>query len=459
MHKNSLFSLLLILSVLLQSCTGTKKYAKQAMQFESAGMYTDAAKNYLESLRRDPNNIDARIGLKKNGEKVFQDHLDRFFTAKATGEKKAAVYSYLDAQAYADILSSYNISVEQPSYMKNDFEMVKDAYLEELYNEGKMLMGKASYAAAENIFKEVKSLEPGYKDVDRLKEIAYVEPYYQQAVEAYAEERYVKAYNLLENVVNKAPDYKDAKMLQSECLELGLFTIAIVGIGNATEDDVLGHKIQASLLTNLTRNTNPFIKIIDRENMESILEQQRLNLSGAIDENTAASVGELLGSKAVLSGKIIERTLTTGKTRTFTRDGYQAYSVKRFNKATQKDELVTKYKKVGYKEYYQMNEVKLAYQLQVTSLETGEIIFSRVFDQTNTDAMHFAIYDGDSRYLYPEVKGTVSLNKNEKRRLDALLSAKREVKASTELMDELVSSSTNYFSDDIIRTVNGHISK
>ncbi len=459
MLKNSLFSLLVFSLVLLQSCTGTKKYAKQAMQFESAGMYTDAAKNYLESLRRDPNNIEARIGLKKNGEKVFQDHLDRFFTAKATGEKKKAVYAYLDAQAYADVLSSYNIGVEQPSYMKKDFEMVKDAYLEELYNEGKMRMGESSYAEAENIFKEVKSLDPDYKDVDRLKEIAYVEPYYQKAVDAYAEERYVKAYNLLDNVVKQTPDYKDAKALQSECLELGIFTIAIVGIGNTTGDDVLGHKIQASLLTNLTQNNNPFIKIIDRENMESILEQQRLNLSGAIDENTAASVGELLGSKAVLSGKIIERTLTTGRTRTYAREGFQAYSVKRFNKATQKDELVTKYKKVGYKEYYQMNEVKLAYQLQVTSLETGEIIFSRVFDRTNTDAMHFAIYEGDPRYLYPESKGTVSLNKNEKRRLDGLLSAKREVKATTELMDELLDSSTNYFSDDIIRTVNSYISK
>ena len=459
MIKNTAYLLYFILFIALQSCSGTKKYAKQALQFETAGMYQDAAKNYLESLRRDQNNIEARIGLKKNGEKVFQDHLDEFFTAKAIGDNKKAVYAYIDAQKYAETLKRYNIEVEEPTYMKRDFEVLKGEYLENQYNEGKILMGKEQYAEAKTIFKEVMELDPNFKDVSNLKQIAYVEPYYKQALAAYAEENYVKAYYLLDNVVVKDPNYKDTKSLRAECLELGTYTIAIIGIDNVTEDDVIAHKVQASLLTNLANNNNPFIKIIDRENMERILEQQRLNLSGAIDENTAATVGELLGAKAVISGKIIDRSLTTGNTRTYDRKGFYAYTVKQFNKATQKDEVVTKYNKVSYKEYYQMNEVKLAYQMQVTSLETGEIIFSRVFDQGSNDAMHFAIYDGDSRYLYPENKGVVSLNKNEKRKLDNLINASRELKTTTELMNELLNSSTSYFSEDIIRTVNGYISK
>lgn len=459
MLKKSRYLIAIIVFTVLQSCSGTKKYAKQALKFEAAGMYQDAAKNYLESLRRDQNNIEARIGLKKTGEKVFQDRLDNFFTAKAVGDNRKAIYDYIEAQKYKETLSRYNIIVEQPSYMERDFEVLKSEYLEKRYNEGKMLMGQEKYGEAKSIFKEVIELDPEYKDVTNLKQIAYIEPFYQKALAAYAEESYVKAYYLLDNVVSEDPNYKDTKSLRAECLELGMYTIAILGIDNVTGDNILGHKIQASLVTNLANNTNPFIKVIDRENMESIIEQQRLNLSGAIDENTAAKVGELLGAKAVISGKIIERSLTTGSTRTFNRNGYQAYSVKQFNKASQKEETVTKYNKVAYKEYYQMNEVKLAYQMQVTSLETGEIIFSRLFDQANSDAMHFAIYDGDGRYLYPEVKGAVSLNRNEKSNLNNLLSASREVKASTELMDELLSSSTSYFSEDIIRSVNGYISK
>ena len=73
--------------------------------------------------------------------------------------------------------------------------------------------------------------------------------------------------------------------------------------------------------------------------------------------------------------------------------------------------------------------------------------------------MHFALYDGDGRYLYPEVKGVISTNRNEKRKLETLLNSPREVKATTELMSDLLASSTNYFSEDIIRSVNGYISK
>lgn len=459
MLRISRYLIIILVYTSVQGCSGTKKYAKQAIQFEAAGMYQDAAKNYLESLRRDRNNIEARIGLKKTGEKVFQDYLDAFFSAKAVGNKREAVYAYIDAQKYREILSGYNITVDQLSYMQRDFELLKNEYLETQYNEGKVLMGQEKYAEAKIVFTEVIDLDPNFKDVSNLKQIAYIEPYYQQALVAYSDENYVKAYYLLDNVVSNDPNYKDTKNLRAECLDLGIYTIAIVGIENTTGDDVLGHKIQASLVTNLANNTNPFIKVIDRENMESILEQQRLNLSGAIDENTAATVGELLGAKAVISGRIIERVLKTGATRSFNRNAYQAYSAKQFNKATQKEETVTKYKKVAYKEYYQMNEVKLAYQLQITSLETGEIIFSRVFDQSSKDVMHFALYDGDGRYLYPEVKGVISTNRNEKRKLETLLNSPREVKATTELMSDLLASSTNYFSEDIIRSVNGYISK
>ncbi len=459
MLRKSINILLLTSILIIEGCSGTKKYAKQALEFEAAGMYKDAAKYYLESLRRDPNNIEARIGLKNNGEKVFQDYLDSFFTAKATGDNKKAIYTYIDATNYAEKLKSYNITVEEPSYIKNDFESLKQDYLENQYNAAKVLMGQEKYKDAQNLFQEVLTLDPEYKDAVNLNKIAYVEPFYKNALDAYSQEQYVKAYYLLDNVVEKDPNYKDTKSLREECLELGIYTIAIVGIDNLSGDNVAGHKIQASLLTALTNNNNPFIKIIDRENMENLIEQQRLNLSGAIDENTAATVGELLGAKAVISGKVIEQKLNTGETKVYPKNGYQAYSVKQFNKTTQKEEFVTKYNKVNYKEYYQLNEVKLSYQVQLTSLETGEIIFSKVFDQNKTDEMHFALYEGDNKFLYPEVKGNVSLDRKRKRALDALFSAKKELKTTTELMSELLESSTKSISNEIINRVDRYISQ
>jgi curli biogenesis system outer membrane secretion channel CsgG len=459
MKKRILYIALIFVILILQACSGTKKYAKQAEAFQEAGLYKDAASSYLESLRRDPTNLDARVGLRLNGVKVFGDYLDDFFKAKAVGDNRKAVYTYLDAKRYAETLGMYNISVDEPGYIKSDFEAIKAEYLSTLYNDSKMLLGKGDYTAAKSKLSEIVTIDSEFKDAKELEKIALIEPLYIQAEQAFRQEKYVKAYDLMNQVNAHDIDYKESMSIKQQCLELGTYTVALLSITNTTNDKAISHKIQANLMSALANNNNPFIKIIDRENMEALLAQQKLNLSGSIDEKTAASAGDLLGAKAVLTGKVIEYYSNMGKMQVFDRNGFEAYGVKQFNKATQKEEVVTKYKKATYTEYYQKNEVKLAYQIQLTSLQTGEILFSKFFDQTNADAMHFAIYDGDARYLYPEANGTVSFNNNERNQLNQLLNAKREVDDASELTNSLLNSSTSNFSRDIINQLQNYISK
>lgn len=459
MTKQFLYTTLISCFLFTQACSGTKKYAKQAQAYQEAGLYKDAAASYLESLRRDPTNLDARVGLRLNGARVFGDYLDDFFKAKAIGETRKAVYTYIEAKRYAETLGMYNIQVDEPSYIKSDFESLKEEYLTGLYNDGKMLLGKGDFNAAKSKLSEITSIDEEYKDAKELEKIAIIEPLYLQAEQAFQQDKFVKAYNLLNQVGVYDNSYKESIHIKEQCLELGTYTVALLSFSNATTDQAISHKIQANLLSSLANNNNPFIKIIDRENMEALLAQQKLNLSGAIDEKTAATAGDLLGAKAVLTGKVIEYSANPGKMQVYDRSGFEAYGVKQFNKVTQKDEVVTKYKKTSYTEYYQKNEVKLAYQIQLTSLQTGEILFSKFFDQTTGDAMHFAVYEGDSRNLYPEANGAVSFNKNERNQLNQLLNAKREISGTNELTNSLLNSSTSVFSRDIITNLQKYISE
>jgi hypothetical protein len=56
------------------------------------------------------------------------------------------------------------------------------------------------------------------------------------------------------------------------------------------------------MMTGLTQTNDPFLRIVDRENMDRILEEQRLSLSGVVDQETAVRVGNLMGAQAVLMG-------------------------------------------------------------------------------------------------------------------------------------------------------------
>lgn len=450
--------LFLLLALVLQSCSGTKKYAKQAGKFEAAGLYDEAANYYYESLKRDKTNIEAIAGLKKNGEKVFQDYLDDFTELSKKGNNKEAISKYNIAQDYSNKLEKVNIELEIPDYIKSDYEDLKNDYLLKKYNEGKVALGNENFEKALGIFKEVSRLDENYKDVSNLKKIAFVEPYYQDAINSYTEENYIKTYYLLENVYQLDPNYKDTKEIREDCLEKGTYTVAIAGIKDVN-GGANGHKIHASLLNNLMNSDNPFIKVIDRENIDFIMNQQKLNLSGAVNEESGANSGELFGIKAVVSGKFLEATMLPGSKKVVKRDGYESYWVEQVNESTKKEEKVKKYAKVNYFEYQQRNEVALSYQIQLTSLETGEIIFSKIVNKGSIDEVKYITYEGNVDNLYAQANGKLTTNRAKKNELNSLSKSKRNITSTNALLNDLMTSSVNSVSTDLLKAIDSYVRK
>ena len=73
----------------------------------------------------------------------------------------------------------------------------------------------------------------------------------------------------------------------------------------------LGQAASDILITEMVK-TGKFI-VIEREKMHKLLEEQKLGLSGAIDANTAAQMGKILGLNAIITGAISNfGTRTTG---------------------------------------------------------------------------------------------------------------------------------------------------
>lgn len=61
--------------------------------------------------------------------------------------------------------------------------------------------------------------------------------------------------------------------------------------------------LDQSALTSLSANTS--LTIIDRSNMEKILAEHKLSLSGLVDTNKAIEVGNLLSAEYIITGNII----------------------------------------------------------------------------------------------------------------------------------------------------------
>ena len=432
--------------LVLVACNGSKGLSKKAAQLEAGGMYAEAADMYLQSVQRSSKNVDAKIGLKKNGQQLLNDKLSVFWKAFNMGDQKAeAVNAYIAAKSYADQVGRLGVQLEIPDNYTSDFTKVKGEYVLELYEKGQALMDKQDYPNAEKIFARIGELEPGYKDSGSLQAVAYLEPLYRSGKEALAAAQYRKAYNDLGKVLAKDAAYKDCAALRKDAVEKGRYTIAVLPFTGNAKQKPINDKLLAYATTALTEVNDPFLKVVDRENLQRILEEQRLGLSGVVDEQTAVSVGNLMGAKAVLMGTLIDYREEVGALKTSTKSGFESYRMRQLNKETNTYETIVKYRPVKYTEHLQENKVILSFSYKIVSLETGEVLFSKVVDANKDDHMYYASYDGDKTTLMPAGQnGTVDPNDAARRNLQQLLAAPREIKPVATLgSDALREGATN----------------
>jgi hypothetical protein len=113
--------------------------------------------------------------------------------------------------------------------------------------------------------------------------------------------------------------------------------------------------------------------------------------------------------------------------------------VEQLNKETGENYYVTRYKAVRYSEFYQENKVVMSFSYRLVSLETGEVLMSKVVDKEASDDMYYAAYDGNGDLLMPANKGVVDLRDGARREMRQLLSAPRTVKSIATLSNELLS--------------------
>ena len=441
---------LLALALLVVSCTGSKSFSKKAAKLDEAGLYAEAAEMYLQSAQRSNKNVEAKIGLKKTGQMLLNDKLSEFFKNMAVGSNKGeAVAAYLEAKRYQDQVNRLGVVLEIPDHYRSDFERVKGEHLVDLYDQGQALLAKQDFRAAELLFTQIAKLEPNYKDASSLQAVAYLEPLYRAGKVDLEAGRYRKAYDELSRVMEKDAGYKDTGALRQEALTKGQYTIAVLPFTSAIKRTDITSLMQAHAMTSLLETSDPFLKVVDRENIDRILEEQRLGLSGVVDEQTAVRVGNLIGAQAVLMGTVIDYREEPGTLRRSTKDAYESYRVQQVNKETGEKYFVTRYKPVRYSEYFQENKVVMSFSYRLVSLETGEVLASKVVDREAEDHMYYASYDGNGEILLPARNGQVDLAERARRELRGLLSAPREMKSVATLSNEIVRGASSVMAVDI----------
>lgn len=426
-------------ALLFVGCNGPKALVKKGLELENAGQIEQAANLYYAAVMKDRSHVDALASLQRAGQGVLNMRLDDFQSAVALNDRAEAVRTYEAAVAYFDKIGSVNVRLDFPERHKMAFNQVKSAHMDDLYEAGMEDLATERFNDALSKFEEIVRLDPSFRDADLQADIAYCEPRYRSGKTALSVGKYRSAYRDFDEVIGRKLDFKDAAALKDEALSQGLYTIAVIGFQNGSDRPNLENKFRTYVMQEVANSTDPFLKVVDRENQQMILQEQQLALSGMLDENTAIEVGGLLGAKALMKGTVVSYEASQTELRRNTRQGFESYRVEKVN-AEGKKYYDTQYRAVTYMEFEQSREVSVTFNLALISLATGETLASEMITRSRSDAIRFAKYTGNRNNLFPaNMSGTV--NRSGQRELQGLLASRQELIAESSLLNEAVQES------------------
>ena len=434
--KQRLPLLLLAIAIAFAGCV-SKRYVKKGLKYEEAGFYELAAEMFYQAVLANPKNLDAAIGLRNNGQKVLSNKEFEVSKAYLNGDDKAVVYNYIESRAYFDKINATGVNIALSPATKGYFDEAKPRYLSKRYDEARLLLEDEKFKESEQIFAEIKQIDPGYQGVDEHMKVSQCEPLYRQGTEYLLNGLYRSAYLSFNTIIVNHGVYKDSKDLRDEALNKGMLTISMGAIKNNTNIADAATILQSKIVTQLGELRNPFIKVVE-------IKGNRIPVASASISEVSST--KMLMAKASFNGTVVKYTTFEGKEKREEKRGYMKEEVVNKDKVTGEEKKEVKYHKIVYLVVSKENNVNITFQYQLTSTETNAVLVSDAFDVNLSDQANYAIFEGDKSKLIPgywefadkdSPKDRIDESASADRALKQLLAANRNVKTVSTLQSEV----------------------
>ena len=306
-------------------------------------------------------------------------------------QPEAAIETWHLAEDYKRRLETIGLFRRKRQYMR-----LSKTHLTTLQG-SKYLLELEDFDAAFHVFKAIQKLNPDYKDV---KQLSYVlcEPRYRNAKQALTDGRFRSALAYTQEISRVQSGYKDVAKLRDDILEQGQFGVVLQPIKNETGIPNLGIEMERGIEAAMSKIRDPFFTLVDRDNLDFILQENQLRLSGITAENSS-QIGRLARADAFVSAKVSNCRYHRSKLHKRAKTGYEAYRV-RIKNSDGISEYQTRFKEVTYHSYTQSAYLTLRLDIEMISATTSEVLFSRSITKTISDEVSYHLYPGNKENFY-----------------------------------------------------------
>lgn len=369
----------------LVACNSQKKALSEAQSLRAAGMHQMAFDRYYGIYVEAPSDHEAYKGLKETGSYlvnmayaqvqmlVGQERYEGALKALDDAERFYNQYAWLELQRpfYAETIRQ-EIHKSIADY---NFAQAQDAVHREQWDEARMYLNTA------------RRYNRRKEEIEYLDLMIRILPDYKKGQKAMELKLYQEAYGYFEKVSRIDADFGNVLTLMDECLLNGRITLAVVQLphhdGPRSQDRALVSAVKQAILA----QNNPFVRLVSRDDLDYLLQEQRNSMLGTFDERALIEAGKLVGAEYIVLGDLLKYDLETRLTRDQAQKGFTGRNILS--------------KKVEYYERESTLSLEALYRFTLVRAETGEVLAAENITFYEEDVIHWADYMGDHMSLYP----------------------------------------------------------
>lgn len=299
----------MILITLLCACGGARKELAEAAGSLEAGRMEQALAAYGSVLQRKPGWGEAATGRQQAAQGHFAALQQKAMEAYAMNDLAMGETRRQEAHLFRLRMLDSDVILAWDPNLEGLRGQARRNRASVLYAEAEQAMREDRFSDAERLAGECQQLDPDRREAGYLLQLARTEPRYREARKAMDLGLWREAYTSLAGITERDAAYKDALQLQEQCRVNASYTLACSAMGGRNEEQrSLGIRLAQRMKATLLAQPDPFLVLVDRDDTDILLDEQRRQMSPLFDEETAVEAGRLLGARYMVTARADQGT-------------------------------------------------------------------------------------------------------------------------------------------------------
>jgi tetratricopeptide (TPR) repeat protein len=427
--------LMLATTLLFTACgSGSKRSFNQAREYESSGLFVEAAEADLKALRQDSDFKEALLHLKEVAPKAYQEllsrarhleqardwdqavheyeHLDRLLaechqrgvvfatedvkSSLAKARQRAADYHFDQAEQLAgqgNWQESAFAYLRASDYIENyngSLEKGMNAFLQA----GDQALAEDMFDAAVTAYEHVLQIRPNHPEG----KARLAEAHYRIGRQLFADGDYRASLHAFETVLGLQPGYKDSDSWRRKAYDAAVQFVAIFPFVNESRQTVDGYFIATEVYGRLRVREIPFLEFMPSAESLSLLREATRNPTGRVSEAEVTNIARNSELDAIVWGKIKEVVVRDKPEEVVEYED----EVVRMRK-NESGEDVEEKETIFFREHRISRFVRVRVEYFIIEVETGKYLDNQRFSEDLDDLAVWIGYQG-SVYDLPEDK-------------------------------------------------------